>query len=303
MNVKKSSDAMNELDSKYIDEALNYSATKKSGRFSPKWIRRCMIAACLCVALVIGVLIQPPNSNVVTSSGFLTITAYAASSDEELVMQEGIELPVDYNWSLAMSSRPGLPLKLTTSEHPNATFEVSVEGGTLFLWESNQISYLESPFNAENGTTIYWTNLSRTNGNNFDRYSESEAYISIIIREEENIIGYAVVQIYTNDMKNEPAQNYSAKLLKSVSFPMVNGTYQKITSEYIATEIENVRGRTMKFRGQVFNKDELSSETIKWLEWYNALPLEDQLAVNSIPRELYTHNNSTTADTDANAEE
>lgn len=58
MNVKKSSDAMNELDSKYIDEALNYSATKKSGRFSPKWIRRCMIAACLCVALVIDLLIK-----------------------------------------------------------------------------------------------------------------------------------------------------------------------------------------------------------------------------------------------------
>ena len=55
----------------------------------------------------------------------------------------------------------------------------------------------------------------------------------------------------------------------------------------------------MEFRGQVFDKRELSSETIKWLEWYNALPLEDQLAVNSIPRELYTHNNSVAADADA----
>ena len=242
MNAKKFSDAMSELDSKYIDEALNYSATKKRGRFSPKWIRRCAIAACLCVALVIGVFIQSTNSNVVTASGFLVITAYAASSDEELVMQEGIELPVDYNWSLAMSSRPGLPLKLTTSEHPNATFEVSVEGGTLLLWEANQISYMESPFNAENGTTIYWTNLSQTNGNDFEQYLESEAYISVIIREEENIIGYAVVQIYTNDMENAPAQNYSAKLLKSVSFPTVNGTYQSITPEYITSEINKVIG-------------------------------------------------------------
>ena len=35
MNAKKFSDAMSELDSKYIDEALNYSATKKEDGFRP----------------------------------------------------------------------------------------------------------------------------------------------------------------------------------------------------------------------------------------------------------------------------
>lgn len=294
MKNEKLLDMIGGIDDNLVHDAVHDNFKKKK----PIWLKGA-IAACLCVVLALGVLIKSPTSGEVVGPGLLVITAYAASSDEELVMQEGMELPADYNWSLAMSSRPGLPLKLTYSEHPNAIFEVSVEGGTLLLWESNQISYMESPFNAENGTTIYWTNISQTNGNDFDRYLESEAYINIIIREEENIIGYAVVQIYTNDMEDEPAQNYSAKLLKSVSFPMINGTYQKITSEYIATEMEEVKERTMEFRGQVFDKRELSSETIKWLEWYNALPLEDQLAVNSIPRELYTHNNSVAADADA----
>lgn len=59
-----------------------------------------------------------------------------------------------------------------------------------------------------------------------------------------NIVGYAVVEIYTNDLENEPAQTYSIKLLKSISFPKVNGEYQKITAEYVATEMEQIKNET-----------------------------------------------------------
>lgn len=48
MNAKKFSDAMSELDSKYIDEALNYK--KKSKR--PNWIKLGALAACLCLVIV-----------------------------------------------------------------------------------------------------------------------------------------------------------------------------------------------------------------------------------------------------------
>ena len=50
MNVKKFSDAMGELDTKYIDEALNYK--KKSKR--PVWIKWGTMAACLCFVICIG---------------------------------------------------------------------------------------------------------------------------------------------------------------------------------------------------------------------------------------------------------
>lgn len=91
------------------------------------------IAACLCVALLAGVLFKIPGSDVTIAPGFLVVTAYAASSDEEITMQEGIELPTDYKWSLAMSSRPGLPLKLSATEYDDLSFEVSVDGGTLLF--------------------------------------------------------------------------------------------------------------------------------------------------------------------------
>ena len=155
MNTKKFSEAMGEIDDKYVEEAIRYRATKKAKGLSSKWIKRGAIAACLCVALVAGVLFKTSAPDVVIAPGFLTVTAYAASSDEEITMQEGIELPTDYKWSLAMSSRPGLPLKLSATEYDDLSFEVSVDGGTLLLWEGNKITYLGSSFNTGNDTTVY----------------------------------------------------------------------------------------------------------------------------------------------------
>ena len=244
MNTKKFSEAMGEIDDKYVEEAIRYRATKKVKGLSSKWIKRGAIAACLCVALVAGVLFKTSAPDVVIASGFLAVTAYAASSDEEITMQEGIELPTDYKWSLAMSSRPGLPLKLSVTEYDDLSFEVSVDGGTLLFWEGNKITYLGSSFNTGNDTTVYWTSLSQTGENDFERYMGTTAYINIVIHEEENIIGYAVVEISTNDLENEPAQTYSIKLLKSISFPKVNGEYQKITAEYVAAEMEQIKSET-----------------------------------------------------------
>ena len=50
MNAKKFSDAMSELNSKYIDEALNYK--KKAGK--PAWAKWGAVAACLAIVAVLG---------------------------------------------------------------------------------------------------------------------------------------------------------------------------------------------------------------------------------------------------------
>ena len=41
------------------------------------------------------------------------------------------------------------------------------------------------------------------------------------------------------------------------------------------------------FHDRVFHKSDLSEETIEWLENYNSLSEEEQLAISSIPAELY----------------
>ena len=54
MNAKKFSDAMSELDTKYVDEALNYKKKEKK----PGWIKWGAIAACLCL-IVAGAFTLP----------------------------------------------------------------------------------------------------------------------------------------------------------------------------------------------------------------------------------------------------
>lgn len=41
------------------------------------------------------------------------------------------------------------------------------------------------------------------------------------------------------------------------------------------------------FHDKVFHKSDLSEETIEWLENYNSLSEEEQLAISSVPAELY----------------
>ena len=48
MNTKKFSDAMSELDTKYIDEALNYKKKVKK----PVWVKWGAVAACLCLVVI-----------------------------------------------------------------------------------------------------------------------------------------------------------------------------------------------------------------------------------------------------------
>ena len=59
MNSKKFSDAMSELDAKYVDEALNY---KKKAR-KPAWAKWGAVAACLLLVACAAVLFMPSTSN------------------------------------------------------------------------------------------------------------------------------------------------------------------------------------------------------------------------------------------------
>lgn len=67
---------------------------------------------------------------------------------------------------------------------------------------------------------------------------------------------------------------------------------------FLYSNLENAENETVEFEGQLFNKSDLSEETLKWLEWYNSLPPEKQLTVSSIPAELYIDDGAGTVDAD-----
>ena len=73
MNIKKFSDAMSEIDSKYIDEALNYKKIRK-GSVGGKWG---VMAACLVIALVIGIFsVNHQRNRITLSQNSTNVTAY-----------------------------------------------------------------------------------------------------------------------------------------------------------------------------------------------------------------------------------
>lgn len=44
---------------------------------------------------------------------------------------------------------------------------------------------------------------------------------------------------------------------------------------------------TVLFHNKIINKSDLSADTLEWLEWHNALSLEEKSAISSIPNDLY----------------
>lgn len=82
------------------------------------------------------------------------------------------------------------------------------------------------------GETIYWSAF-----NNETETWTDLAYVQIVLKEKENIIGYAIIEI-----KKDPefGLNYHAETLKSIIFPKVKEHYQSITEEYVNTAMANI---------------------------------------------------------------
>lgn len=246
MTTNKLLEAMGMINDEAIRDAKAYNKPHIK-TVSRKWFRVGAIAACLCIAVLINILVNNSTKGIVSSPGLLTVTAYALSPSvvEEIQMKEGIELPVEYGWSLAVNSRPGLPIKLSMREYPDITFDISISNGRFLLWgpKTKGMNYFGSSFSVGNDTTLYWNN-SQTNQSGKgggESYMGSQAYADIVMRDGKNIVGYAVIKIFTDDLDNAPAQHYQAIILKSVSFPKVNGHYQNITNKYVASQIQRVK--------------------------------------------------------------
>ena len=226
-----------------------------------------LVAAAAVVALVIGALAFWPagEKEYVTGPGLLTIRAYALNENEisdinSTVLEEGVELPWEYVWSPAINvMSTGLPIKL---EFPEAEFEgakisleVTVSGGSVFgesvrlqdpatgkyYWSDNP--YLGDTFTIENNSTLYWQFFSTkfhvlkneyTHGSPFAR---GKSYLDIIIRADDYIVGYAVVEIYELPKEEAPAFRYKARVLSIISFPQVEGAYQVISRRDVYNKI------------------------------------------------------------------
>ena len=60
----------------------------------------------------------------------------------------------------------------------------------------------------------------------------------------------------------------------------------KVVEEAIKHTQNSIHDEAISFHDKTFNKSDLSQETIEWLEWYNRLSADEQIAISYIPTEL-----------------
>lgn len=90
MKMKKFSDAMSELDSKYVEETLRYK--KKAKR--PGWIKWGAAAACLCAAIAGGVILTPKSGDAVPSPSLVQVANPIITVGSAAEMEEYLDFPV-----------------------------------------------------------------------------------------------------------------------------------------------------------------------------------------------------------------
>jgi len=143
-----------------------------------------------------------------------------------LPIEEEAELVELSYWHLSSGVRNNRIAMIYTGE--NVVFDCSITNGYL-------ISYIplitKTDYDLKNallysGNVISWQPLS----------IGSYDFIEVIVKSEENIIGYAVIGV---DFKN--LSNYSANIFKSVLFPQLNGVYQNVNEKYLKKQTEKIK--------------------------------------------------------------
>lgn len=115
MNSEKFSGAMNEVDSKYVDEAIQYKG--KKAQKMPIWVKCGAMAACLCLMIVGGVMISrngnpvTPNSRPGENSqpGQMDNIVINVASVSEMEEHLGFDVPIldkDVNSYFVMDTNP-----------------------------------------------------------------------------------------------------------------------------------------------------------------------------------------------------
>ena len=59
-----------------------------------------------------------------------------------------------------------------------------------------------------------------------------------------------------------------------------------MNEKWIVFEQREGTGNQVRFGDRMVDADGLSEETLEWLDWYNSLPEEQQLAISAVPPDL-----------------
>lgn len=275
MNSKRFTEAMSEIDNKYVDEAIGYK--KKTNK--PLWIKWGAAAACLCLIIGLATIIPSVLREEVPEQ--LSTGAHLQFISTELVEWEsnGFKgVVVD----TGNSSLFPVGAKLTVIFREQNT-EIILDDGTSYGYGEIQID------------DIGWSvgSIIDIGFGVYEEYAEEKQYENKVyayhveLSSETKTVSFHDKTFNKADLSEETLEWlewYNSltqqEQLSISSIPSELYTYGSADGEVNADDY-------VMFHGKEFNKADLSQETLEWLEWYNALLPEEQLAISSIPKDLY----------------
>lgn len=181
---------------------------------------------CLLLSLLTGCHIDENNVNNYDSYGYVAFAKVAYNG--EIASIEGVEgiIEIDLDSWYFTSGVPNNAIKVKyPTEDEKVTFECKTNKGK--FWWGNE--YVDKATIKQNDT-IYWHADS-------DIPCGDTIYIDIIVKNDQNIIGYAVIEAE----QTENSLEFTAKVLKTEIYPKINDKFQEITEEYVSKAIEKIQ--------------------------------------------------------------
>ena len=152
MNAKKFSDAMSELDTKYVDEALNYKKKMKK----PVWIKWGVMAACLCLIICVATIPRLLNGSNPPVSGDLAPMVYVNNK-----LYQYTDSQLDFTDKESQFTYLGeIESKVSSSQEPKENFQANddIVGAKVYssLLSILKISDLASTLSYSGSPTLFF---------------------------------------------------------------------------------------------------------------------------------------------------
>lgn len=237
-------------------------------------------AACAAVlAVLLTALLWPSEENYITGPGMITVRAHELddagnATIESVALKEGVLFTPEYIYRTDASYREEYPFFFQIEHEFYATeqimLEVNTNAGIFYKHLPGDTSMVGKPpieqylyhnygqhFTVSADKSLYWrpdgfdytymkeqygkgnTNLSQIYKS--VGFSANPSYIDVIIRADDNIIGYCVIEVTMNSTEISPyAHRFSFEVIALVSFPIVNGQHQNVSSKYVQTQIQKI---------------------------------------------------------------
>ena len=201
------------------------------------------------------------------------------TEENGVLLKEGVTLP-SYVYDNGLSSVDDrmtfmLSLPDETYEGMEITFECILTEGSFrqtFIMVTENLSpeelseiwdfgypyhmkaYLGDHFTVKNHQKMVWVPYTITFDHDRREYSVDEytfegeqAFACIVVRADNHIVGYVVLEIYgdadtaTDTASGTLFNRYYARVLKAVSFPQVNGRFQKVSIDYVNEQFVQIQ--------------------------------------------------------------